>query len=140
RGPDGLLPDQLYMEANLVVRDDKNKITTATGDVEVRYNDRTLRAQELIYDENKSTVIARGQVQTINADGTVEFADEVMLDEDLKAGVAIGFSSRQQQNIKLAAASAVRRSETIHELNRAIYTPCEICADDKPKTPTWSIR
>jgi LPS-assembly protein len=139
RGPDGLAPDELYMEADLVVRDGTNKVTTASGDVEVRYQGRTLRAQELVYDEAKSTITANGDVQTINADGTVEFADKVTLDEDMKAGVAIGFSSRQLDNIKIAAATAVRRNETIQELNRAIYTPCEICADNKPKSPTWSI-
>ena len=51
--PDGLAPGQLYMEADLVIRDDKNKITTAKGEVEVRYQGRTLHAQELIYDEAK---------------------------------------------------------------------------------------
>ena len=32
------------------------------------------------------------------------------------------------QNAKLASASAGRRSDQIQELNRAIYTPCTICA------------
>jgi len=40
----------------------------------------------------------------------------------------------------LAAASAVRRNENVNELNRAIYTPCDICADSEAKTPTWSIQ
>jgi LPS-assembly protein len=40
------------------------------------------------------------------------------------------------KNIKIAAA-AVKRNETITELNQAIYTPCEVCAE-KP-TPTWSL-
>jgi LPS-assembly protein len=130
------------MEADLVVRDDKNKITTATGDVEVRYQGRTMRAHELVYDETRALMTAKGEVQIVNADGSVQYADEIVLDDQMKAGVASGFAARLPQNIKIAAASAVRRSEQVQELNRAIYTPCDICVSDgsRPKTPTWSIR
>jgi LPS-assembly protein len=139
--PDGLTPDQLYMEADLVIRDDKNKITTARGSVEVRYQGRTLRADELVYDEAKSRMRATGHTTIINADGTVQYADEIVLDDQMTAGVATGFSARLGANAKLASASAVHRSSTINELNRAIYTPCEICAaDGTPKAPTWSIK
>lgn len=140
--PDGLAPGQLYMEADLVIRDDKNKITTAKGEVEVRYQGRTLHAQELIYDEAKGLIRARGDTSIINADGSVQYADEIVLDDQMKAGVATGFSSRLPQNVKMASASAVHRSDAINELNRAIYTPCDICATDTkaPKSPTWSIK
>jgi LPS-assembly protein len=139
--PDGLAPGQLYMEADLVIRDDKNKTTTAKGDIVVRYQGRTLRAQELVYDEAKGLMRARGKTSIVNADGSVEYADEIVLDDQMKAGVATGFAARLPQNVKLAAASAVHRSEKVNELNRAIYTPCEICAPDgTSKTPTWSIK
>ena len=90
--PDGLAAGELYMEADLVIRDDKNKITTARGNVEVRYQGRTLRANELIYDETRGTMRAKGDTTIINADGSVQFADEVVLDDQMKAGVATGLS------------------------------------------------
>ncbi|HEY9233470.1 MULTISPECIES: LPS-assembly protein LptD [Phenylobacterium] len=139
--PDGMTPDQLYMEADLVIRNDKTKVTTARGSVEVRYQGRTLRADELVYDEPKAQMRARGHTVIINSDGTVQYADEVVLDDQMTAGVATGFAARLGANAKLAAASAVHRSATVNELNRAIYTPCEICAPDgTPKAPTWSIK
>lgn len=140
---DGLQPDELYMEADEVVRDDQHKTTTAQGSVEIRYQGRTLRADRVVYQEGEhegqGVIRAFGHVQIVNADGTVEFGDEFVLDDKMRAGVAQGFSARLQQNIKLAGATAVRRSEEIQELNRAIYTPCEICVGNRPKTPTWSI-
>ena len=140
---DGLQPGELYMEADQVVRDDQHKVTTAQGSVEVRYQGRTLRADKVVYQEgatrDQGVIRASGHVQIINADGTVEFADEVVLDDKMRAGVAEGFSARLQENIKLAGSTAVRRSEDVQELNRAIYTPCPICVGDRPKTPTWSI-
>ncbi|MDB5446472.1 MAG: organic solvent tolerance protein OstA, partial [Phenylobacterium sp.] len=38
--PDGLAPDELYMEDDRITRDDKAKVTTAEGSVEIRYQGR----------------------------------------------------------------------------------------------------
>ena len=131
-----------YMEANTVVRDDQAGAWHAIGDVEARYQGRTLRADDVLYDSKSGVVTAKGNVQIVNADGTSEFADAITLDKDFSAGVAMGFSTRQAGNIKLAAAAAIRRSPDAMELNRAIFTPCDICREDgvTPKKPTWSIR
>ena len=138
--PDGLQKDELYMEADEVVREDKTGRTTANGNIEVRHNGRTLRADRLTYDDQTGVIRAGGHVVILNADGTSETADEIVLDDDLRAGVAMGFTARLPDNVKIAAASAARRDENIEELHKAIYTPCEICAKDgSARTPTWSI-
>lgn len=134
---DGLGTDGYYLESDLLIRDDKSEMLTARGSVEARYQGRTLRAEEVIYDTKAGVITAKGKVQLINADGTAQFADEMTLDKDLKAGFALGFAARLDKNVKIAAVSAVRRNENIQELNQAIYTPCEVCAE-KP-TPTWSV-
>ncbi len=138
---DGLDPGSFYLEADTLQQDDDNKTVTATGHVEVRYRGRTLRAQTLIYNTVSGEVSASGDVVVVNPDGTAEFAKEIVLDKDMSAGVALGFSARLQGNVKIAADSVIRRSADKTELNRAIYTPCDICAKDgQPKHPTWSIR
>jgi LPS-assembly protein len=143
-GDDGLGPEGIYLEADLVT--DDNGVRTATGDVEARYGGRTVRAGEVVYNSRTRVVTARGNAQIINQDGSVQYADEVQLDENFSAGVALGFATRLPSpvggtNAKIAAASAVRRSPSITELNRAVYTPCNLCTDDgRNKTPTYSIR
>ena len=142
---DGLAPDEMYMEADLLTRDDKAGVTTAEGSVEIRYEGRTLRADRVVYQEGPKgqpgVIRAFGNVQLINNDGSVEFADELTLDDKMSAGVGRGFAARLPDNGKIAAATAVRRTSEIQELNRAIYTPCEICAaNGQAKKPTWSIR
>jgi len=134
---DGLGDTGYYLESDLLIRDEANQQMIARGDVEARYQGRTLRADEVVYDTKTDVVTAHGHVQLVNADGTAQFADDLTMDKDLKAGFARGFSARLDKNVKIAANTAVRRSETIQELNQAIYTPCEVCAQ-KP-TPTWSI-
>jgi LPS-assembly protein len=135
---DGLGDTGYYLESDLLIRDDANQKMIARGDVEARYQGRTLRADEVVYDSKTEVVTAHGHVQLINADGTAQFADEMTMDKDMKAGFARGFSARLDKNIKIAADTAIRRNEQITELNQAIYTPCEVCAE-KPK-PTWSIQ
>jgi LPS-assembly protein len=137
---DGLQQDEMYMEADEVIREDKTGLTTANGNIEVRYNGRTLRADKLVYDDKTGIIRGYGHIVIVNADGSTEYSDEIVLDDEMKAGVALGFSARLQENVKIAAASAAKRSDNVQELNKAIYTPCEICAKDgTPKTPTWSI-
>ncbi|WP_165187393.1 LPS-assembly protein LptD [Caulobacter soli] len=134
---DGLGDTGYYLESDLLIRDDTNKTMTARGNVEARYQGRTLRADEVVYDTKSEIVTAHGHVTLINADGTAQFANDMTMDKDLKAGFARGFSARMDKGIKIASDTAVRRNENITELNQAIYTPCVVCAE-KPK-PTWSI-
>ncbi|MBS0408324.1 MAG: LPS-assembly protein LptD [Proteobacteria bacterium] len=137
---DGLAGGGFYLEADELTQDNTTHRYTATGNVEARYNGRTLRARSLEYDSNTGVVTARGDVQILNPDGTAEFSDAVTLDKDMSAGVALGFSTRLQGGVKIAAASATRHSEDVTELRDAIYTPCAVCADGGRKEPTWSIR
>ncbi|MDP1737723.1 MAG: LPS assembly protein LptD [Caulobacter sp.] len=137
---DGLGDRGFYLESDLLIQDDGAQMITARGEVEIRYRGRTLRAGEVTYDIQSGVITARENVVVIDPSGAVSFADAMVLDEELRSGVAQGFSARLQNNVKIAAATAVRRSDTVNELDKAIYTPCEICAEDPTKPPTWSIR
>ncbi len=141
---DGLGDQGFYLEADTLVRDDKANSWTANGKVEARYQGRTLRANSLVYDAATGVVTADGDVQIINADGSAEFAQHMVLDDKMRAGFAKGFAARlpinQNLTAKFAADVAIRRSETVEELDRAIFTPCQICAaNGASTTPTWSI-
>jgi LPS-assembly protein len=138
---DGLGPKDIYVEADEVVDDHDKKLVTATGHVEMRYQGRTLRADTVSYNSVTGVAHASGHVVMINPDGTQEYGADVTLDDQFRAGVALGFSGRMEDNITMVAGAAIRRSETVTELNHGIYTPCNLCkADGKtPKKPTWSI-
>jgi LPS-assembly protein len=139
--PGPLGEDGFYLESDELIDDGENNRVIARGSVEARYQGRTLRAEEVEYRTTTGVVVATGNAQLINADGTAQFSDYIELDEDLRAGVALGFSTQLGQGIRIASASAVRRSETVTDLNKAIYTPCDICSNEgTPKSPTFSIQ
>ena len=141
RGPDGLVPGAAYLESDSIEQDRDGGVWRARGRVESRYENRVVRADEVDYNTRTGVVNARGNVTLINSDGSIQYADEATLDEEFRAGVALGFATRLPGNITIAAASAVRRSEQVSELNRAIYTACNLCASDgDAQRPTWSVQ
>jgi LPS-assembly protein len=151
---DGLGPKGFYLEADSLIRDDKTKVWTAQGQVEARYQGHVIRGDKVVYHVETGMVTIDGHARIINADGTAVAANHVALDDKLRAGFARGFSSEEKLpinssnayaaatvDVRFAADVAIRRSETVSELDRAVYTPCSVCAaNGSPKTPTWSIR
>ena len=133
--------EQVVFQADDVVRQDETSPIIASGNVRAAFGGRLLTAERVIYDPATDVVTAYGGVAIYEADGTPFFADEVTLTGDLADGVATNFSALLESDSRLAASSAVRRRDGRNELNNAVYTACEVCADDgDAKTPTWQIK
>lgn len=141
-GTDGLTPDAVYLEAGSATRE--GDLITATGETErvlARFRNGTLRAGRLSYDLGLGVATAGDDVEFTDPEGNVVFASYLELDSDLKAGVVVDFATRFRGGAHLMAATAVRRSENVNELNYALFTPCPICdAEGKPKEPSIAIQ
>ncbi|NBW06860.1 MAG: LPS-assembly protein LptD [Caulobacteraceae bacterium] len=141
-GPDGLPPKAVYIQAEQATR--TGDVITASGVVErvlARFQGHTLRAGEVTYDMNLGVGGADRQVELTSPEGDVLYASHIELDSDLKAGVAVDLATRLSNGSSLMAATAVRRSENVAELNYALFTPCAICdAEGNPKTPSIAIQ
>ncbi|GLS00248.1 LPS-assembly protein LptD [Brevundimonas denitrificans] len=142
-GADGLTPDAVYIEADSASR--TGDLITAEGvgadRVLARFQGATLRAGAVSYDLGLGIATADRQVEFSDPDGNVVFASHLELDSDLKAGVAVDFATRFRNGASLMAATAVRRSENVNELNYVLFTPCPICdADGNPREPSIAIQ
>jgi LPS-assembly protein len=141
-GPDGLPSNAVYIQAERATQ--ANDVITASGTVErvfARFQGHTLRAGEVTYDLKRGVGGADRQVELASPAGDVVYASHIELDSDLKAGAAVDFATRMSNGASLMAATAVRRSEHVNELNYALFTPCEICdAEGNPKTPSIAIK
>jgi LPS-assembly protein len=141
-GPDGLTPGAVYIEADSTSRDG-NVITARGGEERVlaRFRNTTLRAGEVSYDLNLGVASARDRVEFTDPGGNQVFASQMQIDSDMRAGVAVDFATRFRNGASLMAATAVRRSQNVNELNYAIFTPCPICdAEGNTKQPSISIQ
>ncbi len=139
---DGLPQGAVYVDAASTSR--TGDLITAEshgGDrVYLRADGNVLRGDNLAYDLSSGAASASGRVEAVSADGTIVYASHLETDRDLKAAIAVDFATRFENGASLMAATAVRRSENVNELNYAIFTPCPICDANGPKRPSISIQ
>jgi LPS-assembly protein len=135
-------PDIIYLEADQLINESGENVLIAEGNVEGRYQDRTLRADRVTYNNETGQVIAIGDVVLIDPTGATQFADQIELSGELEAGSATNFTARFEEGGILGASFVVRDSQEGVELYNAYYTACEPCRDDaaEGKDPTWQIK
>lgn len=131
-------PDIIYLEADTLTNDEATGILTAQGQVEGRYQDKTLRADSVVYTLETGQVIASGNVVLVQADGSSQYADKLELSNELEAGTATDFVARLPGGGVTAARFVARGKNGEVELYNAYYTACEVC-EEKPN-PSWRIK
>ena len=134
-------PDVIYLEADELENDQAKGLITARGEVQGRYQDKTILADEVRYFVKTGRVFAIGNVVLVNADGSSQYADKLELSDELEAGNATNFLARFPKGGQLASAFAARQTDTGIELYNAYYTACEACVKNgKTKKPTWRLK
>ncbi|CAN0155645.1 unnamed protein product, partial [Laminaria digitata] len=129
---------EILLEADDVTYDTEGGIVAARGNVEIVAGDRILKADVLSYDQNADVVTASGNVSLLENDGSVLFAENLELSDQLKNGSIQGFRALLSDESRFAAASATRTNGNLTVMRRAIYTPCRVCEEEP--TPLWRIR
>jgi len=131
-------PNIIYLEADNLTNDDEAQIVIAEGEVEGRYQDKTLRADKVEYNLATGQVFAIGNVVLIQPDGGSQYADKIELSSELEAGTATDFVARLPDGGLTAAQFIARGKDGEIELYNAYYTACKVCAE-KP-TPSWRLK
>ena len=132
--------EQVFMQADNLSYDNKNAIVIANGNVEVVRGERIVIADHIYYYQTQDVVKAKGNVSLLQADGSVLFADDLLLEKEFKAGVVQNFRARFADNSAFAAAEARRIDEDHISLKNAVYSPCKICANDPDDEPLWQLK
>jgi LPS-assembly protein len=78
--------DRLLVDAKEIVYDNDKNTIAASGDVQMNYQGRTLQADRVTYDRNTGRVYAEGNARLTEADGTVASAERFELTDDFKSG------------------------------------------------------
>lgn len=134
-------PEGVYIEAESVAREGDVIVAQDPNRVLARFRGHTLQGEAVRYDLGQGLASASGRVELTAPDGTVVHASRLELNADLTTGVAVDFATRLSNGASLMAATAMRRSETVSELNYARFTPCPICDETgAPKEPSLSIQ
>ena len=132
--------------ANMVVKaremiydNDKNTVT-AVGDVQIYYDGRVLQADRVVYDRASSRVHAVGNAKITEADGTVTYADTFDLTDDFKDGFIESLRITTVDRTRFASARAERTDGNVTVFEQGVYTACEPCKDHPEKPPLWQVK
>jgi len=132
--------ENVLIEADEVTYDENANVVIATGDVELIEGDRILRAREVRYDQNTGVAVARGDVVVVEPNGEVLFADYVELEEELTRGFVDGAKLLLEDDSRFAAADAARSDGSRTVMRRAVYSPCDVCAEEPEEPPLWQLK
>jgi LPS-assembly protein len=118
---------------------DKNTVI-ARGHVEVSQGPRLMKADEVMYNQKTKVVIATGHVSVLEPGGEVLFADRMEVKDDLKEGVIQNFAALFPDDTRLAANAAVRTEGNRTVMKKAVFSPCKLCEKDPSRAPLWQVK
>jgi LPS-assembly protein len=117
----------VLLKADEVTYDRELDIVTARGHVEFSQSDRVLLADSVSYNQKTGVVTASGNVSLMEPTGEVLFADYTELRDQMRDGFARDMRLLLSDNSRAAANSGTRTGGNRTELDRAVYSPCDVC-------------
>jgi LPS-assembly protein len=130
----------ILFTADEMTHDRELGITRASGNVEASRGDYILLADTVTYNQKEDLVTASGNVSVLSPSGDVYFAQHLEITGDLKNGIIEDFRAILSDGRRFAAASARRSDGVRTELDKAVYSPCNVCKEDPSRPPLWQIK
>ncbi len=130
---------QINFSADQMDVDRELGIVTARGNVEVVYQDRTMTADTISYNQKSDVLTASGNIVLLEPLGDVIFSEHIEIDGDFKNGIIENILIILSDRSRIAANGARRTNEDM-DLRKAVYSPCDLCEDDPSRPPLWQLK
>jgi LPS-assembly protein len=132
-GPIGFEADRVDYAYN-------DEIVTAFGNVVMRREKQSVRADKVTWNRRTGQIFASGNVHLVDVNGNQLFTEQVELTDELKAGAMQNLLVALREGGRLAAESGTRDDKGNIVLTHAAYTGCAVEDQDGcPKKPTWQV-
>lgn len=131
--------EPIGFEADNVVVNQADGSLFATGNVELKQANNTLRADEVTYYRNQNKAIARGNVVHIDGDGTVTNATMMEIDTEFSHILAETIISNFTTGEWISADHADRIAGDRGIFDASRFTPCK-CDFLNGERPLWDIK
>lgn len=133
-------PRKIDFEASELSYNDETQTVTARGNVILRSDDRSVRADEVTWDRTTGQIIATGNIRLVDEAGNQLFTDQVELTETFDTGAMSELLIALRAGGRLAARSAMRGEDGNAVLSDAAYSACPVVDTmGCPKEPTWRV-
>jgi LPS-assembly protein len=136
-------PDQnspIRFEADGIAYDSAADSVIASGNVILRRDGQSVRADSITWNRKTGQIIAQGNIRSVDADGNQIFSDRIELDDKLKAGAMENMLLALREGGRLAAVKGERADDGTVVLSNATYSACAV--EDSagcPRSPSWRI-
>ncbi|MEI8177480.1 LPS assembly protein LptD [Aestuariivirga sp.] len=124
--------------ADTLTYDDKTKIATATGLVQLTYGPYVLTATRVVYNMKDKTFSANGSVILKEPNGNVMEADTATMKDTFAAGFAEHVKALLTNNVTITSQYARKYENGITIYQHASYTACKTCVT-ADGSPVWQI-
>ncbi|MFJ5369523.1 LPS-assembly protein LptD, partial [Bosea sp. CER48] len=132
--------DRMVVDARELVYDNDKKTVAAVGNVQILYQGRTIEADKVIYDQANKRVTAIGNARITETNGTVITGDRFNLTDDFRDGFIDSLRVVNPDRTRFSAPRAERTDGETFIFDKGIYTACEPCKDNPEKPPLWQVR
>ncbi|MCO5145892.1 MAG: LPS-assembly protein LptD [Aquamicrobium sp.] len=134
-------PDaELLLEADTLVYDNDRNTITAEGGVRIDYDGHRLVARRIVYDRATARLIASGDVEIVDRQGTRIHTDEIDITDDFRDAFVRTLRVETVDKAYFAADSAEREGGEVTTFNYGVYTACEPCREKPDKAPAWRVK
>ncbi|MEI9418573.1 LPS-assembly protein LptD [Mesorhizobium sp. Cs1321R2N1] len=131
---------QMLLAADTLEYNNDNQTVTAIGGVQIDYGGNRLVAQKVVYDRNTKRMVASGNVEIVNSDGTKINSQHIDITDDFADGFVNALRVETVDKAYFAAESAERMGGVLTTFHNGVYTACEPCEDKPDKAPTWRVK
>ncbi len=131
---------EMLLEADTLIYDNNDETVTASGSVRIDYGGNRLVANRVTYNQGSRRLIASGNVQLVDPDGTTVYSDEIDVTDDFGDGFVNALRVETIDKTYFAAESGERRGGFLTTFNNGVYTACEPCEEKPDKAPVWRIK
>ncbi|OYW45388.1 MAG: organic solvent tolerance protein [Sphingomonadales bacterium 32-68-7] len=131
---------EVAFEADAASYDQDSDTVTAEGNVILRSEDQSVRADRVSWNRMTGQIVATGNIRLVDENGNQLFTDSLELTDELKAGAMENLLLVFREGGRLAAAQGRRNAEGDIELERAAYSGCAVVdGEGCDKPPSWRI-
>ncbi len=132
--------EQIAFEADGVSYDDKANIVTVFGNVVMRRENQSVKADKVTWDRNSGQILATGNVRFVDEDGNQLFSDNIELTDEFKTGAMENMLLALREGGRLAAMRGQRLPDGNIQLDKAAYSACAVEDESGcPRNASWRI-
>ena len=127
-------------EADTVDYDYNGENVTASGNVFLRRDDQSVRADKVTWNRKTGAITATGNIRLVDQNGNQVFTESLELTDELKAGAMANLLIALREGGRVAALSGRRLANGDIVLTKARYTGCAVeDSEGCPKSPSWQV-